>query len=205
FFVGTRLSNASNGALVTSATPAFVLLFAPYLLGEKSSPRRVAALVVATLGVIAVIDPRNAELSPSMFLGNLSLLGAALTWALYSVLVKKISASSDLMLSSTIMLLGGLPTSLAIGASELPTIEMDPITSSILWGVLYLGVISTALAVFLWNHAFATLPAGVASLTFFAQPVVGVLLGWLLLSEPIEVLFLAGASLIVLGIFLSIE
>jgi drug/metabolite transporter (DMT)-like permease len=204
-FVGTRLSTASNGALVTSATPAFVLLFAPYLLGEKITPRRVAALVVATLGVIAVIDPRHAELSPSMFIGNLSLLGAALTWALYSVLVRKISAASDLLLSSTIMLLGGLPSSLTLGAFEIPTIEMNKITSSIIWGTLYLGVISTALAMFLWNYAFATLPAGVASLTFFAQPVVGVLLGWLLLSEPVNALFFAGGSLIVLGIFLSIE
>ena len=204
-FVGTRLSTSSNGALVTSATPAFVLLFAPYLLGEKTTPRRVAALVVATLGVIAVIDPRHAELSPSMFIGNLSLLGAALTWALYSVLVRKISAASDLLLSSTIMLLGGLPSSLALGAFEIPTIEINKITSSTIWGVLYLGVISTALAMFLWNYTFATLPAGVASLTFFAQPVVGVLLGWLLLSEPVNALFFAGGSLIVLGIFLSIE
>jgi drug/metabolite transporter (DMT)-like permease len=162
-------------------------------------------LVVATLGVIAVIDPRHAELSPSMFIGNLSLLGAALTWALYSVLVRKISAASDLLLSSTIMLLGGLPSSLTLGAFEIPTIEMNKITSSIIWGTLYLGVISTALAMFLWNYAFATLPAGVASLTFFAQPVVGVLLGWLLLSEPVNALFFAGGSLIVLGIFLSIE
>ena len=36
-FVGTKLSTASNGSLVTSATPAFVLLFAPYLLKEKEA------------------------------------------------------------------------------------------------------------------------------------------------------------------------
>src|SRR5690606_12998295 len=55
-FVGTKLSTASNGALVTSATPAFVLIFAPFILGEKTTPRRVIALVVATLGVLAVIE-----------------------------------------------------------------------------------------------------------------------------------------------------
>src|SRR5512141_2241613 len=50
-FVGTKLSTASNGALVTSATPAFVLLFAPFLLGEKSTARRIIALVISSLGV----------------------------------------------------------------------------------------------------------------------------------------------------------
>src|SRR5512146_2576466 len=78
-FVGTKLSTASNGSLVTSATPAFILLFAPFLLGEQTTTRRFIALIVSTLGVIAVIDPRTAELSPSLFWGNISLLAAALT------------------------------------------------------------------------------------------------------------------------------
>jgi drug/metabolite transporter (DMT)-like permease len=106
-FVGTKLSTASNGSLVTSATPAFVLIFAPFLLGEKTTTRRIIALIVSTLGVLAVIDPRNAELSPTLFWGNMSLLSAALTWALYSVLVRKVSQSGDLLTSSAVMLLGG--------------------------------------------------------------------------------------------------
>src|SRR5512141_178934 len=56
-FLGTKLSTAANGSLVTSATPAFVLVFASILLREKITWRRVAALVLATLGVVAVIDP----------------------------------------------------------------------------------------------------------------------------------------------------
>ncbi|MBK6794164.1 MAG: DMT family transporter [Anaerolineales bacterium] len=51
-FVGTKLSTASNGSLVTSATPAFVLLFAPFLLGEKPTARGVIALILSTLGVL---------------------------------------------------------------------------------------------------------------------------------------------------------
>ena len=43
-FVGTKLSTASNGALVTSATPAFVLLFGAWILGERITRRRLAAL-----------------------------------------------------------------------------------------------------------------------------------------------------------------
>ncbi len=202
-FVGTKLSTASNGSLVTSATPAFVLLFAPFLLGEKSTPRRIIALVVSTLGVLAVIDPRNAELSPSLFWGNMSLLAAALTWALYSVLVRKVSKSMDLLTSSTIMLLGGLPSSIAFGIWEINTQGIGEITWGIIGGLLFLGIISTAIAMFLWNYAFAELPAAVASLTFFAQPVVGTLLGWFFLAEKITPLFLAGGILISIGILIA--
>jgi drug/metabolite transporter (DMT)-like permease len=202
-FVGTKLSSASNGALVTSATPAFVLLFAPFLLGERSTPRRIIALVISTLGVLAVIDPRNAELSPSLFWGNMSLIAAALTWALYSVLVRKVSKSTDLLASSTIMFIGGLPSSIAFGIWEFNTVGYGEITWGIIGGILFLGIISTAIAMFLWNYAFAELPAAVASLTFFAQPVVGALLGWFFLGETITPLFLAGGVLIGIGILVA--
>lgn len=202
-FVGTKLSTASNGALVTSATPAFVLLFAPFLLGERVTARRVIALFVSTLGVVAVIDPRNAELSPSLFWGNMSLLAAALTWALYSVLVRKVSRSADLLLSSTVMFLGGLPTSILFSVWEVNTRGIGEITWGIIGGILFLGIISTAIAMFLWNYAFAQLPAAVASLTFFAQPVVGTLLGWFFLSEAITPLFILGGALIGAGILIA--
>lgn len=202
-FVGTKLSTASNGSLVTSATPAFVLLFAPFILGERTTTRRIIALVISTLGVIAVIDPRTAELLPSLFWGNMSLLAAALTWALYSVLVRKVSKSGDLLVSSAIMLLGGIPSSLIFGMWEIQTQGVGTITPGIIGGLLFLGIISTAIAMFLWNYAFAELPAAVASLTFFAQPVVGTLLGWFFLSEKITPLFLAGGILISIGILIA--
>ena len=202
-FVGTKLSTASNGSLVTSATPAFVLLFAPFLLDERTTTRRILALAVSTLGVIAVIDPRTAELSPSLFWGNMSLLAAALTWALYSVLVRKVSKSVDLLTSSAIMLLGGLPSSLLFGMWEIQTQGIGKITIGIIFGRLFLGIISTAIAMFLWNYAFAELPAAIASLPFFAQPVVGTLLGWFFLAEKITPLFLAGGILIGIGILIA--
>ena len=202
-FVGTKLSTASNGSLVTSATPAFILIFAPFLLGEKTTPRRIIALAVSTLGVLAVIDPRNAELSPALFWGNMSLIAAALTWALYSVLVRKVTQATDVITSTAIMLAGGLPSGILFGALELKTQGMGVITPGTIGGILFLGIISTAIAMFLWNYAFAELPATAASLTFFAQPVVGTLLGWFFLGEKITPLFIFGGVLIGIGLVIS--
>ena len=202
-FVGTKLSTASNGALVTSATPAFVLLFAPFLLGERSTTRRIIALTVASLGVLAVIDPRTAEFSSSLFLGNLSLIAAALTWALYSVLVRKVSKTADLLKSSAVMLVAGIPTSILFSFFELKSQGIGTVTLGVIGGVLFIGIVSTAIAMFLWNYAFAEVPAAVASLTFFAQPVVGTLLGWFFLSETITPLFITGGVLIGVGILIS--
>jgi drug/metabolite transporter (DMT)-like permease len=202
-FLGTKLSSAANGSLVTSATPAFVLIFAWTLLKEKITSLRLIALLLATLGVVAVIDPRSAQLNPDLFLGNLLLLGAALTWALYSVLVRKATQALDVLPFSLIAFLGGLPVSIPAGAWELKTIGVGEINLGIVGGVLFLGIISTALAMVLWNSAFTLVDANLASLTFFAQPVVGTLLGWLFLGEKITPLFLVGGILIGFGLVIS--
>lgn len=202
-FVGTKLSTAANGSLVTSATPAFVLVFAALLLKEHITPLRLISLILATLGVIAVIDPRSAQLNPDLFLGNLSLIGAAITWALYSVLVRKTTQNLDVLPFSLIAFLGGLPVTLPMGVLEWATLGVGEITLGVVGGILFLGVISTALAMVLWNTAFAFVDASLASLTFFAQPVVGTLLGWLFLGEQITPLFLLGGFLIGLGLVIS--
>lgn len=202
-FTGTKLSTASNGSLITSATPAFVLLFAAWLLKEKISTLHILALAVSTLGVVAVIDPRAAEISPSMFQGNILLFCAGLTWALYSVLVRKIASNGDLLTSSAVMLLGGVPSAVIFGIREINMQGLGEITIGILGGILFLGIVSTAIAMFLWNYAFAQLPAAPASLTFFAQPAVGTVLGWLFLGEKITPLFLLGGVLIGVGILIS--
>lgn len=221
-FVGTKLSTASAASLVTSATPALVLPFAVLLLKEKITARRMASLVTATLGVLAIVEPWKvagmqtlaapSSIGPTLvgptlvdptLVGNLCLIVAAATWALYSVLVRKVSAEADLLSSSAVMLLGGLPTSLFLGAREIATIGLGPIDGGIVAGVLFLGIISTAVAMFLWNYAFAKLSASTASLTFFAQPVVGALLGWAFLGERITPLFLAGGLLIGVGLVIA--
>jgi len=202
-FLGTKLSTAANGSLVTSATPAFVLLFAWVVLSEKITSRKFFALLLATLGVVAVIDPRSAKLDPNLFIGNIFLLGAAVTWALYSVLVRKVTQNLDVLPFSLIAFIGGLPVAIPAAAWEVTKADIGAINLAIVGGVLFLGIVSTALAMILWNTAFAILDAGAASLTFFAQPVVGTLLGWFFLGEKITPLFLFGGVLIGIGIFIS--
>src|SRR3972149_10260669 len=61
-FVGTRMSTAANASLVTSASPVFIFLFGAWILRGNVTLARSAALALATIGVIAVLDPRAANL-----------------------------------------------------------------------------------------------------------------------------------------------
>ena len=202
-FTGTKLSTAATASLVTSASPVFILLFGAWLLREPVTGRRIAALALASLGVVAVINPTSADLGRQAFLGNLALLGAALSWGLYSVLVKQASGYLNTLEVSFIVLFGGLPTSLPLVWLEMRTIGVGVITPGVVAGVLYLGIVSTAGAMYLWNKSLALLDAGLVSLLFFAQPVVGVARGGWLLQEPLGLGFWIGAGLISAGLVLS--
>jgi drug/metabolite transporter (DMT)-like permease len=202
-FTGTRLSTAANGAVITAATPAFVYLFAWLLLRERISSRRLVALALSTVGVLLIIDPRQAQLDPQLWLGNLLLVGAAITWALFSVLVRKATQQVDALFFTFGAFLGGFAIALPAAALELRSEAIGQLDAGLWAGILYLGVVSTALAAYLWNRAFASLEAGVAALTFFAQPLVGAGLGALLLGERLTPLFLLGAFLILLCLWLA--
>jgi drug/metabolite transporter (DMT)-like permease len=70
-------------------------------------------------------------------------------------------------------------------------------------GIFYIGIISTALAFYLWNKGFEYIDAATGSLFFFVQPVVGSLLGAFILGEKLSWHFYLGALLIAGGIYLS--
>jgi len=195
-FIGTKLSTAANGALVTSASPAFIVLFAYLLLGEPFTLRKVLGLALATVGVAVVIDPRQVVLSSQTFWGNVWLIAAAITWALYSVLVKAAARQQPVLTVSLYAIFFGWISTSPLVPWELSHTPLVPISWPIVLGVLYLGVISTAVAMYLWNKGFEQLEAGVAAIFFFAQPVVGGFLGWLLLGEQLGWDFFAGGALI---------
>jgi drug/metabolite transporter (DMT)-like permease len=178
-------------------------LFAALLLGEKITRRRLLALGIASLGVVAVIDPRNAGLSPGFFWGNICLVAAALTWALYSVLIRKVTQEIDVLTTTLIAFLGGLPVCLPLSGWEVATQGFHSFGLGVVGGILFIGIISTGLAMYLWNTSFAILDAGVASLTFFAQPLVGTLLSVLFLHDTITPLFVIGGVLIGIALLLS--
>ncbi len=204
-FIGTKLATSVNGAVVTSAAPAFILLFATLILREPLNLTRIGAVAAASMGVLIVFDLSTLDLSSTTFAGNIVLVIAALTWAAYSVLVRLVSANYSTLTISFYALMGGLILALPASVIELQTQPVGAITPMVILGILYLGVISTSLAMFLWNRAFALVEASAASLFFFAQPLVGVLLSSVLLHYPIKPQVIVGGALIIGGVLLSMQ
>lgn len=205
-FAGTKLSTAAAGALITSATPAFIVLFAWLILHERASGRQWAGLGLATIGVLVVSllgDQPASEAATNPLLGNLLLIVAAMSWALYSVRVKLHTQLYTALAITLAVTAFGIPIVAPVAAIELQTQTIGPLTPPVILGILYLGIGSTAIAFFLWNKSFELLDAATASLFFFAQPVVGTLLAAIFRGEQLGWSFFIGGALILLGALLG--
>lgn len=205
-FAGTKLSTAAAGALITSATPAFIVLFAWWILHERTSGRQWIGLGIATIGVLIVSllgDQPVTEAATNPLLGNLLLIVAAVSWALYSVLVKLNSQKYTALAITLAVTALGIPIVAPVAVIELQTQSIGVLTPSAVLGILYIGIGSTAIAFFLWNKSFELLDAATASLFFFAQPVVGTLLSAIFRGEQLGWSFFVGGALILLGALLG--
>ncbi|HDR7913855.1 TPA: DMT family transporter [Bacillus wiedmannii] len=200
-FIGTKLSDAHTGSLVTSATPAFMVIFAASILKEKLTARRLLSTIIATIGVIIVIG-WDIEIG-SYFIGTIILVGAAITWALLSIYVKIASARFSSLVITTYAIFFSLFFITPFMIWEFQSSSIEHMNVYVLLGVLYLGVVSTAGAFFLWNKGLELMDASIGSLFFFFQPIVGSLLGWLLLNETLSSNFFIGGILIICSVFIT--
>ncbi|MCP9227615.1 EamA family transporter [Bacillus mycoides] len=200
-FIGTKLSDAHTGSLVTSATPAFMVIFAALILKEKLTARRLLSTIIATIGVVIVIG-WDFEIG-SYFIGTIILVGAAITWALLSIYVKIASARFSSLVITTYAIFFSLFFITPFMVWEFQTNPIEHMNMYVVLGVLYLGIISTAGAFFLWNKGLELMDASIGSLFFFFQPIVGSLLGWFLLNETLSSNFFIGGILIICSVIIT--
>ncbi|PGT17830.1 DMT family transporter [Bacillus cereus] len=200
-FIGTKLSDAHTGSLVTSATPAFMVIFAALILKEKLTARRLLSTIIATIGVIIVIG-WDIEIG-SYFIGTIILVGAAITWALLSIYVKIASAQFSSLVITTYAIFFSLFFITPFMIWEIQSTSIEAVNTYVILGVLYLGIVSTAGAFFLWNKGLELMDASIGSLFFFFQPIVGSLLGWFLLNETLNSNFFIGGILIICSVLIT--
>ena len=202
--MGTMLSTAQMGAIITSTTPAFMVLFARLILKEKITLKKCLSIALATIGVGIIVG--SGQINLTQQLGGFYLLIAALTWALMSVLVKRIPTQYSQIVITTYSSIVAVILLTPLVLPRLNNLDLSSVLQpTISGGLLYLGIVSTAGGFFLWNEGLQLMNASSGGLFFFFQPIVGTFLGWLLLGETIGITFWLGTILIFSGVFIVIK
>lgn len=202
-FLGTSLATAHEGALLTTITPVCIIPIAWFMLRERPSIRVILGMMIALAGVVLVIGIQGSGSSQgASWLGDALLLISSCTWAMFTVAGTPLVRVSSALIVSTYATLWSLVFFAPFAIWELLHHPLPRVSWGNVGSILYLGIGATALAWFLWYKGVERLPASVASVFFFAQPVVGSLLGALLLHESLSSSFWIGGCVLAAGILL---
>ncbi len=191
---------AARGALVLSTQPLLTLALAVLLKRERFTWAKAGGGVIALLGVAFALGDRVAVPGADAFRGDLLMFGAAVTGSIYNVTsgfyLRKYPA---LVLCSVMLPVGAIALFAAIVISG----DFSGFTAFSWRGwcaIAYLMTIGGAVTFFLWIWALEhTTPSRVA-ITVTMNPVAAVILGALVLSEPVTWRLLAGLAAIIAGI-----
>lgn len=195
----------TNVSLLSSLSPLATALLAGFLFpNEKPGRGLLIGSCVAFVGAAMVILNASAtlEIRP---LGDLLALGACFSWAIYSLVLRRLSANYDVFYITRKTFFYGLVTAIPFLILE-PTIhnpiaEMSRFT---VWvNVLFLAMGPSLIAYVMWSVAVKGLGAVSANNYMYFQAVITMIAAYFLIGEPITFMGVAGCLTIIFGMWLG--
>jgi drug/metabolite transporter (DMT)-like permease len=197
---GIPLLSSGRAAILGYTMPVWSVPLSVWLLKEPISGRRVLGMVLGFAGMLALLgsELQAVERSP---LGALLLTGAAFSWALGTVMIKRwpvaLPAAS---FTAWQMVLGGLPIFVAALFFEPGSFDLTRLSTGPLLATLYNMIVAFIICFWAWMTIARNASVGAASIAVLMTPVVGVFSGMLLLGERPHWLDYVAMVLVVLSI-----
>lgn len=185
--------SAGKSAVLGYTMPFWVILLAPFFLGERLRGVQWAAVGLACGGLLLIFSPW--QKAPDLF-SCLLALAAGMAWGISVIIAKRtpVYGSWDLLsLTAWQMVLGAVPLVLVAWLVPSPPLQW---TWTLDWTLFYNVIPSTAVGWAMWLFVVGRLSATFSGLASLAGPVVGVLAGWLQLGERPDRAELGGMLLI---------
>jgi len=196
----TTVSSAFTAVLI-STNPLLIGVLAGPLLGERLSWRKLLGLCLGLAGVALVLRSRLTGMQEDLH-GTLLVTGGLVALVAGTLLYKMLKPTSGLWTSTGIQSLAGAAALLpfALATENLGDARL---TSSLIWSMAYMIVAVSMGGYYLWFMILGRASATSASALHFLMPPLGLLFGWLVLSEPVSWLDLLGIVPIAFGIWLA--
>lgn len=209
YTVGLSLTSGSNASLVFATAPVWGLVLGIALGLERGSWRGAVGLGLAVAGVALVVGGGLGSPEASVG-GDLLVCVSAFSWGAYTMLSLPVLRRHDpLLVAGWTMLLGGIAVlPLAFtgfpGLSEpLSSIEWEAVGIGSWAAALYSTVLASCFAIAAWQANVSRLGANRVLVYMYVMTLVGLVFSILLLGEDLGVGKVAGATAILLGVYLA--
>lgn len=196
FLESIQLSTVAIGTITFSSFPLFVTFLEPLIFHQKLEKRNVVLAFVILIGVLITVPEFSFE--SQMFLGILVGMISALAYAVLTIINKSMADR----ISSTLTAFYEQATATVVLLPFVLSVRVQPSVSDIML-LLFLGIITTALAHTLFIYSLKTLPAQLAGVCSAMETVYGILFAWLLLGEVPTIREIIGAVIIVSAVIIA--
>ena len=200
--VALEYAPASNVSLLVCTAPVWTALAAGRAdRGERMTRRQAAGAALAAAGMaLVVLNGRFVlHISPA---GDLLALAAALSWMCYSLVIKRIGGRYPAVFITRKVFFYGLLTILPVFVFQPFSITSEVLARPAVWGnLLFLGIVASMLCYVLWNAAMHRLGAVRTTNYIYFNPLVTIITAAACIGERITPAALAGAALILYGMW----
>jgi drug/metabolite transporter (DMT)-like permease len=202
FLVGLNMTTPINSSIILSTNPIFAFIFAALILKERITFLKGTGLAIGLSGVLLLILQNGMpDLGSSTFLGDIFSMVNTISWAFYTVVIKRMLEKYHPVTVMKWTFLFGMLSNIPIGYHQMSTTDWAaiPLVSWLQIGFVIVG--ATYLGYLLIIFGLKRLSPTIVSTYTYTQPIIAAYLATLMGQDHIDVVMIASAFLIFAGVF----
>ena len=194
-----------NSSLFNTAIPAIIILLCFLFKVEKTNKFQLSGLFISVCGILAIITRLNLDilLSLNFNKGDLIMIGGALTWGIYSTLLKRKKFSLPLLTLVHIVCTFGLVSVFPQFLYELWNGQVIKFDINLFYLLIFLALFPSIGSYYCWAGAVSIIGANRAGIFLSLIPLFSTIMAIALYNEKFQFFHLIGAILILVGLYLS--
>jgi len=202
FLVGLSLTSPINSSIIQSTNPIFAFVFAALILKEQISVLKGSGLALGLSGVLLLIlQNGKPDLESSTFLGDIFTLVNTISWAFYTVIIKRMLEKYHPVTVMKWIFFFGMFTTILAGYNQWSTMDWSSIPVKAWIGIGFVVVFATYLGYLLISFGLRRLSPTIVSTYTYTQPVIAAYIASMMGQDHISVVMIVSALLIFAGVF----
>ncbi len=203
FFKGLDLTTPINASLMMTTNPIMVMIAASFLIRETITFRKIGGILIGITGAtLLLVWGKEFSIYDASVLGDTFVLINSLSFGIFLIIVKPLMQKYNTLTVMKWVFLFGSILVLPFGYSEFTEIKWETFTTTIWLATLYVVIGVTSLAYILNVYALKNLSPSSVSVYIYLQPLFATLFAIFLGKDHLNMMHLAAAALIFLGVWL---
>ena len=194
-----------TGVLMISTIPVWIILISSLLKIEKTNTYQIFGMILSLIGVTAIITQSNFEIIRSLDFnkGDLSIIIAMFSWAIFSTLLKKEKLEISQITLLQVVIIFGLIFLTPIYIAELSRGNYIVLEMPFFLTLTYVVIFPGLLSFLFWIKGISIIGANRSGIFLHLMPIFGSIFAILIFNEKIMIYHLIGALFIIVGIKIS--